>query len=127
VLKFDSDTDGLINVPVRVCALAGTVTLAVPSNSTPLIVLAATNFVAENALPLSVGPINSLAITLLNVLVPEAAVTLPVTDPTRSAVIVPAANPPELFLTTTLPIILDELASTAQVISLDPSKSYPVR
>jgi hypothetical protein len=65
-VKFDSTTVGLIYVPVNVCALAGTVTLAVPSNATPLIVLAEISFVAVNALPLNVGPQNSVASTILN-------------------------------------------------------------
>jgi hypothetical protein len=63
-----------------------------------LIVLVVANRVAEKALPVRVAPINLVALTStaamsLNVLSPVEVVTLPA----RSAVIVPAANPPACF------------------------------
>jgi len=51
-------TEPFIVDPVKVSALAGTVTLLPPSNATPLIVLAVANLVAEAALPDKVAPIN---------------------------------------------------------------------
>ena len=102
--KLDCVTVEFSVLPVRVAAAAGTVIFVVPSKITPLICLGVANCVAELALPVKVAPTKTVATTVSKLLVPEAAVTLPVTLPTRSAVIVPAANPPELFLATTLPI-----------------------
>ena len=44
----------------------------------------------------------------------------------KLAVIVPAENPPSEFLATTLPIMFDGVAATAQVVAEPPSKSEPV-
>jgi hypothetical protein len=98
----------------------------VPLKGIPLILLAVANCDAVLAFPLSVAPINDAASTMLNLLVPEVAVTFPVKFPANVADIVPAENPPSLFLATTLPITFDGEASTAQVVSVDPSKSLPV-
>jgi hypothetical protein len=114
-------------VPVILAAAAGTVMSVVPSNNTPLIVLAVCNLVVEKAFPDSVAPTNSLASTLINLLVPDVAVTFPLTLPIRSAVMVPASKSPALSLATILPIILDELASTAHVVATEPLKLAPVR
>ena len=112
-------------VPVRVVAAAVTVILLVPSKFIPLMVLAVANRVAVDALPDKVAPINWVACTVLNTLVPLLAVTLPVILPTRSAVITPAENPPWEFLATTFPMLLEGVASTFHVISELPSKSEP--
>ena len=112
-------------LPVSVSAAAGTVISLVPLKFTPLICLGVANCVAELALPVSVAPTNVLACTTLNVLVPELAVTLPVTLPTKFAEIVPAENPPSEFLATNLPTTFEGVASTLHVVSKLPSKSEP--
>ena len=114
-------------VPVNVLPSAGTVIFALPSNSTVLIVLAVCNFVAVNALPDNVAPMNSLADTMLKVLVPLAVVTFPETLPSKLAVIVPAEKSPALSLATILPMTLLELASTLQVVAVETLKFAPVR
>lgn len=112
---------------VSVLALAVTVISARPLNGTPFMLREVLNFVALFALPVSVAPINVFASIISNLEVPEFAVTLPVTSPARSAVINPALNPPALFLTTTFPIELDDVASTFHVTFALPSKSFPVK
>ena len=112
-------------MPVSVSAATVTVMSLVPLKFTPLICLGVANCVAELALPVSVAPINVLACTTLNVLVPDSAVTLPMTFPMRFAEIVPAENPPSEFLATILPIVFEDVASTLHVISVLPSKSDP--
>jgi len=52
---------------------------------------------------------------------------LPVTLPTKLAVIVPAEKSPLLSLATTFPIMFEELASTDQVVATEPSKFAPVK
>ena len=113
-------------VPVSVFASAGTVTSVVPSKLTPLMFLGVENLVAVSALPVNCAPINWLAVTVLNVLLPVATVTLPCTSPIKFAVIVPAAKSPAPSRATTLPIRLFGLASTAQVFPVDPSKFVPL-
>jgi hypothetical protein len=102
--KLDCVTVEFSVLPVSVAAAEVTVISLVPLKFTSLIFLSVASRVAELALPVSVAPTKTVASTVSKLLVPEVAVTLPVTFPTRSAVITPAANPPELFLATTLPI-----------------------
>jgi hypothetical protein len=112
--------------PVSVAAAAGTVMFVCPSNATPLMLRAVLNFVAENALPESVAPMKVLASTISNLLVPDDAVTLPVTLPARLAVINPALKPPPLFLATTVPMLFADEALMFQVVAVDPSNELPV-
>ena len=84
----------LKNVPVRVSALFRIIISCVPSKATPFIVLAVLNLVAVSALPDKAAPINLLASITSNLLVPVLAVTLPVTFPIRSDVILVAEKLP---------------------------------
>ena len=97
----------------------------VPSKSTPLIDLGVLNLVAVLAFPDKEAPINWLAVTILNVLVPVVAVTLPCTFPIKSAETVPAEKSPALSLATIVPIVLLEVASTLHVTLDDPLKLLP--
>ena len=126
VFKFEFTTVLGSAVSVSVLADAGTVTSTVPSKGTPFIFLGVLNLVAVNALPVNCCPTKVLASITLNLLVPDAAVTLPVTSPTKSAVIVPAEKSPPLSLATTVPILLFGVASTDHVVAVLPSKSLPL-